>query len=469
VNKKPISPAIQPASGSLDVPPVTFTPPDWNNKKLFSLLWPLIVEQLLIVMMGIVDMVMVSSVGEHAVSGVSLVDSINFLIITAFNAMATGGAVVATQYIGRNDGKNACCSARQLVYISLFISLIMMILTMIFCSQVLKLVYGNIADDVMRSAQIYFLITALSYPFLALYTSASSLFRSMGNSRVSMNTAVLVNIINVGGNALFIYGMGLGVAGAALSTLIGRMIAAAILIYLLMQDWLNIINLKGITKIKLEPDMIKRIFNIGIPSGLETSMFQIGKILITRIFTSFGTAAIAANAVGATINSIAFMPGSGFGMGLMIIAGQCIGAGDYEGVKQHTKKILKLSYLTYFIINIHILIFMNQIIGFFNLSAEAHQMCVVFLQIHCVTSTLFWCPSFVLPNVLKAAGDARYIMAVAASTMWIVRVCSAYLMAFPLGLGPKAVYLAMGADFFFRGIFFAIRYLNGRWKEKRVI
>jgi len=463
------SPAIQPAPGSLDVPPVTFTPPDWNNRKLFSLLWPLIVEQLLIVMMGIVDMVMVSSVGEHAVSGVSLVDSINFLIITAFNAMATGGSVVASQYIGRKDGKNACCSARQLVYISLLISLIMMILTMIFCRQVLKLVYGNIADDVMRSAQVYFLITALSYPFLALYTSASSLFRSMGNSKVSMNTAVLVNIINIGGNALFIYGMGLGVAGAALSTLIGRMIAAAVLIYLLMQDWLNIINLKGITKIKFEPDMIKRIFNIGIPSGLETSMFQIGKILITRIFTAFGTAAIAANAVGATINSIAFMPGSGFGMGLMIIAGQCIGASDYEGVRQQTKKILKLSYMTYFIINIHILIFMNQIIGLFNLSAEAHQMCVVFLRIHCVTSTLFWCPSFVLPNVLKAAGDARYIMVVAASTMWIVRVCSAYLMAFPLGLGPKAVYIAMGADFLFRGIFFTTRYLNGRWKEKRVI
>lgn len=459
---KPLTTAIPEIS-------VTITPPEWNNKKLFSLLWPLIVEQLLIVMMGIVDMVMVSSVGEHAVSGVSLVDSINFLIITAFNAMATGGSVVASQYIGRKDGKNACRSARQLIYISLFISLIMMILTMCFCRSVLKLVYGNIADDVMRSAQIYFLITALSYPFLALYTSASSLFRSMGNSKISMNTAALVNIINIGGNALFIYGMRLGVAGAALSTLIGRMIAAVVLIYLLMQDWLNIINLKGITKIKLEPDMIKRIFNIGIPSGLETSVFQIGKILVTRIFTSFGTAAIAANAVGATINSIAFMPGSGFGMGLMIIAGQCIGAGDYEAVKQHTKKILKLSYMTYFIINIHILIFMNQIIGFFNLSAEAHQMCVVFLQIHCVTSTLFWCPSFVLPNVLKAAGDARYIMIVAASTMWIVRVCSAYLMAFPMGLGPKAVYLAMGADFLFRGIFFSMRYLNGRWKEKRVI
>jgi putative MATE family efflux protein len=321
----------------------------------------------------------------------------------------------------------------------------------------------------MQAAQIYFLITALSYPFLALYTSASALFRSMGNSKITMKIAVLVNIINVGGNALFIYVMKLGVAGAALSTFISRIIAAVFLIALLMRSWSQIINLKGITKIKLEPEMIKRILNIGIPSGLETSMFQIGKILITRIFTTFGTAAIAANAVASTINSIAFMPGSGYGMGLLIVAGQCIGANDYTGVKKYTKKILILSYLTYLLININVVIFMNQIVGFFNLSEEARRLCIIFLRIHCVTSTLFWCPAFVLPNSLKAAGDARYVMIVAALTMWLVRVCSSYIIAFPLGMGPVAVTIGMGMDFLFRGIFFSMRWKNGHWMEKRVI
>jgi putative MATE family efflux protein len=460
---KPVSTAIP------EIQPVTLSPSDWNNKRLFSLLWPLIVEQLLIVAIGIVDMVMVSSVGEHAVSGVSLVDSINFLIITAFNALATGGSVVASQYIGRNDRKNACCSARQLVYISVFISLIIMVFTMFLCGQMLKFIYGNIADDVMGSAKIYFLLTALSYPFLALYTSASAIFRSMGNSNVIMRTAVLANIIHVILNALFIYGMGLGVAGAAISTFITRIIAAAILIYLLMQDWAYMIHLKGITKIRFEGDMIGRILNIGIPSGLETSMFQIGKILVTRIFTTFGTAAIAANAVGSTINALAFMPGSGYGMGLLIIAGQCIGANDYAAVRNYTKKIMKLAYLTYFIVNVFIFIFMDQVIGIFNLSQEAHQLCVSFLRVHCVTSTLFWCSSFVLPNALKAAGDARYVMFVAAGTMWIIRVCSAYLMAFTFGMGPIAVYFAMGADFLFRGIFFTKRWNSGKWMNKKVI
>jgi len=469
LDKRPIA-DVKPAipSSPLDTP-LTFTPVDWNNKRLFTLFWPLIVEQLLVVMIGIVDMVMVSSVGQYAMSGISLVETINFLIITSFNAIATGGSVVASQYLGRRNGKNACRSARQLVYISLIISLALMFITLFAKRIILRSIFGNISDDVMQAADIYFLFIALSYPFLALYTAAAAMFRSMGNSKVPMRTVILLNIFNIGGNALFIYALKLGVAGAGISTLIGRIIAAILLIYLLMKDKTRIINLCGISRVKLEGDMIKRILNIGIPSGLETSMFQIGKILITRIFTAFGTAAIAANAVGATINSIAFMPGSGFGMGLLIVAGQCIGAGDYSAVKKYTKKIMILSYLTYLFININIFIFKHQIISIFNLDAEAYDYCVSFLRVHCITSTLFWCSSFVLPNTLKAAGDARYVMIVAACTMWLIRVCLAFVMAFTFGLGPIAVYLAMGADFLFRGIFFTKRWLSNKWIEKKVI
>jgi putative MATE family efflux protein len=449
--------------------PVTVTPPDWNNRQLFALFWPLIVEQLLVVAMGMADMIMVSSVGEHAMSGVSLVDHVNFLFITAFNALATGGAVVAAQYIGRKDGNNARCSARQLVYISVFISLILMALTMALCGPILRLIYGNIAEDVMQAAQTYFFVRAISYPFLAIYTSCAALFRSMGDSKNPMRVTILVNIINIGGNALFIYGFNWGVAGAALATVIGKAVSAFILMYLLTKNTERIIHLKGILKVKPETAMIKRILNIGIPSGLETSMFQIGKILVTRIFTAFGTAAIAANAVAATINSLAFMPGSGYGMGLLVVAGQCIGAQDYAGAKRHTKKVMLLAYATYLVININIFIFMNPIMGIFKLSSEAVAFCRIFLQIHLVTSTLFWCTSFVLPNALKAAGDARYVMVVTAVSMWLIRVCSAYLMAFPLGLGPMAVSLAMGADFIFRGIFFSSRWISGKWMSKRVI
>ena len=455
--------------GSPLAPPVTLAPVDWNNKRLFTLLWPLIIEQLLFVMIGVVNMVMVSSVGEHAMSGISLVETINFLIVTVFNAIATGGAVVASQYLGRKDGKNASCSARQLVYISVIISLVIMVLTIFPRRLMLSVIFGNIAHDVLQSADIYFLFVALSYPFLALYASAAAMFRSQGNSKVPMRAVILLNIFNIGGNVLFIHVLGLGAAGPGISMLIGRFLIAFLLIYLLMKDKTRLINLSGLERIKLEPDMIKRILNIGVPSGLEASMFQIGKILITRIFTAFGTAAIAANAVTSTINSIGFMPGSGFGIGLLIVVGQCIGAKDYLAAKRYTKKILFLSYLAYFFININILIFMNPIVSIFNLSEEAHAMTVLFLRIHCITSALFWCASFVLPNALKAAGDARYVMIVAACTMWFVRVCSAFIMAFPLGLGPVAVWYAMGADFLFRGIIFTRRWLSNKWIEKKVI
>ncbi|MCL2719960.1 MAG: MATE family efflux transporter [Treponema sp.] len=468
MNEQPVNPASAIHSSPLDTP-LNPTPVDWSNKRLFALFLPLIIEQLLIVMISIVNMVMVSYVGEHAMSGISLVETINFLIITAFNAIATGGSVVISQYLGRKEEKNACGSAKQLVYISLIISLILMVLTLFTRRPMLSIIYGNIAEDVMQSADVYFLFIALSYPFLAIYTAAAAMFRSMGNSKVPMRAVILLNIFNIGANALFIYLLKLGVAGAALSTFIGRVILAVLLIYLLMKDKTRIINLSGIMKIKLDKDMIKRILKIGIPSSLESSMFQIGKILITRIFTIFGTAAIAANAVSATINSIAFMPGSGFGMGLLIVAGQCIGAGDYSAAKRYTKKIMLLSYLTYLFININIFIFMNPIVSIFNLSEEAFKMCVLFLTVHCITSTLFWCPSFVLPNALKAAGDANYVMIVAACTMWLVRVCAAFLLAFTFGLGPVAVYVAMGADFLFRGIFFTKRWLSNKWMEKKVI
>ena len=449
--------------------PVVLPVADWNNKRLFTLFWPLIVEQLLVVMMGIIDMLMVSYVGEHAVGGISLVETINFLIITAFNAIATGGSVVASQYLGRKEEDNACDSAKQLIYVSLIISVTLMFFTIFTRRLMLKSIFGNIADDVMEASVIYFLFIAISYPFLALYTAAAAMFRSMGNSKLPMKIVIFMNILNIGGNALFVYVFKWGVAGAALSTLIGRIAVAVIMMRLLVKDKTRIINLCGLTKIKLEGSMIKRILNIGIPSGLESSMFQVGKILITRIFTVFGTAAIAANAVGGTINSLAFMTGSGFGMGLLIVTGQCIGAGDYLAVKRHTKNIVILSYLSYLIINIFIFIFMNPLIDIFSLSDEAHRLCVLFLRVHCVTSTLFWCPSFVLPNALKAAGDARYVMIVAICTMWFVRVCSAFLLSYTLGFGPVGVYLAMGLDFLFRGIFYTKRWLSNKWIEKKVI
>jgi putative MATE family efflux protein len=427
------------------------------------------IEQVLAVTMGAADTVMVSSVGEHAISGVNIVDNINNLLIIAFSALCTGGAVVVSQYIGRRDAVNARLASRQLVYIVTGASLLIMVVTFTVRRPLIFLIYGNIDADVMNAASAYLMVTSLSFPMLALYNSCAALFRSVGNSRVTMRTALLVNVLNIGGNVLFIYVCRMGVVGAALSTLISRTAAAAVLLSLLIVNRREPVSLTGILKIKIARPMVHNILNVGIPSGLESSMFQIGRLLTQRIFTTFGTAAIAGNAIAGVINSFSFMPGNAYGMVLLTVVGQCVGAGNYAAAKRNTVKIMKLSYITLFVMNLFIYIFMEPLIGMFRLSGEAHRLAESFLRVHCVSMALGWAMSFCLPNALRAAGDARYVMIAASVSMWTVRVSAAYLLSYVFGVGPLGVWLAMGGDFICRGACYLIRWLGGKWEEKKVL
>ncbi|MDR2897754.1 MAG: MATE family efflux transporter [Spirochaetaceae bacterium] len=441
----------------------------WNNRALFSLLWPLIIEQLLAVTMGAMDTIMVSSVGEHAVSAVNIIDNINNLLIIAFTALCTGGAVVVSQFIGRNDSGNSRLASRQLFYCVTALSLLMSVIAVLFRQPIIALIYGNIASDVMESASIYFLITAISYPFLAIFNANAALFRSVGNSRVTMLIALLVNVLNIGGNAIFIYVLKIGVTGAAISTLVSRIIATVITTCMLTRNG-GFVSLAGIgKKPHLVPSMIKNILNVGIPSGLESSMFQIGRLMTQRIFTGFGTAAIAGNAVASVINSFSFQPGMAYGMSLITIVGQCVGAGDYDAAKKQTAKIMKLAYITLFIVSAAIYIFLEPLTSLFSLSPEAHQLAVSFLKIHCISMAIGWGFSFALPNALRAAGDARFVMIAATLSMWLVRVSAAYLLTFTFGFGPLGVWLAMGADFVVRGTAYGIRWKSGKWMKQKVI
>jgi putative MATE family efflux protein len=421
--------------------------------------------------MGIADTYMVTIIGEHAISGVSLVDVINNLFIIAFGALATGGSVVVSQYIGRNDEKCSALSARQLVYASTGASLAIMAVGVFLRRPILSLIYGRIEHEVMEAADIYFFITALSYPFLALYNASAALFRSMGNSRVPMLTALLVNILNIGGNALLIFGFRMGVAGAAWATLVSRGAAAFLLTSLLLRGRYrrSPVSLSGLFKIRIDWPIIKIILGIGIPNGVEGSMFQIGKILVSRIFTSFGTAAIAANAISTTINSLSYMPGNAFGLGLLTVAGQCIGAGDPEAAKRYTAKIIKYGYVVLVIINGILLLRINPITGIFGLSPEAARLLKNYLMIHSIFAPLFWPLAFILPNALRAAGDVRYCMITSTITMWVVRITAAYILAYATPIASAAVWLAMGLDFIVRGTFNLARWKSGRWQEKKVL
>jgi putative MATE family efflux protein len=433
------------------------------------MIWPLVIEQVLAVTMGAVDTVMVSSVGEFAVSGVNIVDNINNLLIIAFVALCTGGSVVVSQYIGRRDAENARTASRQLVYTVAVVSLVIMAVALVWRRPLIRLIYGRLDVDVMGAAQTYLLITALSFPMLACYNAAAALFRAVGNSKVTMRIALMVNLFNVGGNALFIFVLHLGVTGAALSTLIGRTAAAVVSMALLIRGPRGPISLAGILNVRYVRSMVRTILNVGIPSGFESSMFQIGRLLTQRIFTAFGTAAIAGNAIAGVINAFSFMPGMAYGMALLTVVGQCIGAGNYEAARRNTVKIMQLSYATIFVTNLFIYIFMEPIIGIFHLSGEAHRYAKLFLQVHCISMVIGWPPSFALPNALRAAGDARYVMIVATVSMWTIRVSAAYILCYIVKIGPIGVWIAMGGDFVGRGASYILRWRSGKWQNKRVI
>ena len=440
----------------------------WDNRNLLRLLWPLVIEQLLGVTIGAVDTIMVSSAGEAAVSGVNIIDNINNLFIIAFVALCTGGTVVVSQYIGRGDTDNARGASRQLYYIVILAAAAVMVPAMAFSREIIRLLYGAVENDVMASASIYFFITALSYPFLGIYTACAALFRSAGNSKVPMRIAFMVNCTNIIGNSILIYGLHMGAKGAAIATLTSRIIAAVVLTVMLIRSR-SPVALAGLRHFSLSHSMVRRILNVGLPSGIETSMFQVGRLLTQRIFTVFGTAAIAGNAIASVINSFSWMPGMAFCMALLTVVGQCMGAGDIEAAKKNTIRILKLSWLSIFVLIGLIVVFMEPLIGLFRLSPESHAWTTSFLRVHCISMVIGWTFSFALPNALRAAGDARYVMACSIISMFTVRVSSAYLITFALGVGPLGVWIAMGLDFCVRGTCYFLRWKSGKWQKKTVI
>lgn len=437
----------------------------FTNRALLTLLWPLVVEQGLAVLVGMADTVMVSSVGEAAISGVSLVDMINNLIFNIFAALATGGAVITSQYLGAGKPDQASRSAGQLVSLSAVLGLAVMAACLLLRSAMLRLFFGAIAPNVMDAAMLYFTITAISYPFLALYNAGAAIFRSTGNSAVSMRVSVLMNLINVCGNALCIFVLRMGVAGVALPTLISRVVGAAIILRLTThQDNAARVTLDGVRR--LQPAMVKNILYIGIPSALENSLFQLGRVLVVSMISLFGTVHISANAVANNLDGMGVIPGKAISLAMITVVGRCIGAGDHEQTVYYTRKLLLWAYITMGLSNGAILLFLRQLVGIYALSGETMELAITLVTIHAGCAIIFWPLSFVLPNALRAANDVKFTMVVSILSMACWRLGFSYLLCVRMGWGAVGVWVAMVIDWTCRVTCFVLRFRSGAWKTK---
>ncbi|MGI6184239.1 MAG: MATE family efflux transporter [Candidatus Fimadaptatus sp.] len=443
-------------------------PPDalFSGRDLARIIWPLILEQTLSMTIGMADTAMVTRVSAAALSGVSLVDSINVVLIQLFSALATGGAVVASQYLGQGTRERARDSGRQLYVLCLLLALGISIITLAARGPLLTLIYGSIEPDVMASAQEYFLLTALSYPFLALYNSGAALYRSMGKTRVTLLISIVMNLINVAGNAITIYGMGMGAAGAGLATLVSR-IVGGIAITWLLRNPAHSLCVRSYS-LRLDGDMVGRILRIGVPSGLENSMFSFGKLLVASLVSSLGTAAIAANAVGNNLAIMQNMPGIAINLAIVTVVGRVMGAGQYSEARRYTRILMTLIYACNWALNIPMIIFAEPLVELFGLGAESVPDAVWIVVFHGAWALFTWPLSFALPNTLRAAGDVRYTMIVSVVSMWVFRVLLSYVLAW-YGLGLKAVWIAMITDWAVRGAFFVYRYMGNKWLSKKVV
>lgn len=447
----------------------TISQPLFSNRALLGLAVPILIDSLLAIVAGIADSSMVSSAGEVAVGAVSLVDSLNLMFILMFNAVTIGGVVVTSQYIGSGDLEKAKSSANQLLYGSTAIAILLTVILLPLAPYVISLIYGELEPALFENAKTYFFWTLLGYPFFAIGSSCTSLLRAQARSSTALLIAGGVNMLNVCGNAIFIFGFDMGVMGAALSTTLSRLIWATSGLFILHNKSLKV-HFKNLLKFKFDFNIMRRVMNIGLANGLENGLFQAGKLLVASLVSSFGTIAIAANSVANTLCNIGWTAVGCMGTVLLTVVGQCMGAGEKEQAKMYTKKIIYVDLIMTVVIFGSVFLFREPLVNIFDFDAEALKESAYITGVGAlltIFSVYAW--SFVPVAAFRASGDTKYAVILAVSSMFTFRVGLSYALDFFFDMGLLGVWIGMWGDWTCRTIFNFFHFRSGKWLNKKVI
>ena len=430
----------------------------FSNEDLKRLIIPLVIDQVLARTVGMADTMMISSVGEAAISGVSLVDMINMLINAVFAAVATGGAVIASQYLGH------CEASSQLMVVTAVCALLFTVLSLAARKPLLSLLFGQIDADVMDAALTYLTVSALSFPFLASFNSSSALFRAMNDSRTPTVVSLGMNVMNLIGNSILIFGMKWGVAGAAISTLLSRVMASAVMFALSLNRERQL-YVRPDQMTRFQPTLIGQILYIGIPSGIENGIFELGRIVVVSMISTFGTVQIAANAVANNLDGLGVLAGAAMNLAILTVVGRCVGAHDNDQVRYYTRKLLKIEYAMMAVVNVVLLAALPLILNLYTLSPASRELATQLIFIHDGFAMLLWPLALSMPNALRAANDVKFTMVLSIGSMVCFRIALSYVVGVRMGYGALGVWFAMLVDWAVRAAVYTWRFEQGKWES----
>jgi putative MATE family efflux protein len=440
----------------------------FTNKDLKDMIVPLFFEQLLVMLVGIIDTFVVSYVGESAVSGVSLVNMFNTIFIYLFTALASGGAVVISQYLGSEDEKNTVKSSSQLLLFSTIFSIILAILVLMFNKTLLSLLFGKVETEVMKACITYLRISAYSYPALAIYNAGAAMYRSMGKTKTTMYVSIISNIINTIGNLIGVFVLHAGVAGVAYPSLIARTFSAVVITVLLFNHK-YVAHYEKQYLVKFDGPLLSKILKIAIPNGIENGIFQLVKVALSSVVALFGTYQIAANGVAQSIWSLAALIGTAMSPVFITVIGQCMGANDKEAARHYFIKLMKLTVVLSIMWNVFVFAITPIFMNFYALSSETKSLVILLVLIHNIFNTVAFPFSGPLSNGLRAAGDVKFTMIVSIASTVLGRLIFSIIFGIYMNLGVIGIAFAMCLDWSIRGIIFFIRFKSNKWMEFKVI